>query len=80
MDEEILKQVKAIVGNSTCPSGCKCYRLKRDEVCRARSTDLNNLLECLEESPENCSFSVAFGGSYFCKCRTRIELAKILGE
>ena len=80
MNEEKLKQIKATLASSTCPIGCKCYRINKDEICSARRTELDNLLECLEEKPENCSFSVAFGGSYFCKCRTRIEIAKILNE
>ena len=80
MDEEKLKQIKAILASSTCPSSCKCYINKQDEICKARTTDLHNLLECLEDNPEDCTFSVAFGGSYFCKCSTRIEIAEILNE
>jgi len=80
MDEEKLKQIKKILETSSCPTNCKCYGANREEICRARQTDLDNLLECLEDHPEDCSFSIAFGGSYYCKCQTRIELAKILGE
>ena len=80
MDEKKLKQIKQILASSPCPTGCKCYINRQDELCSARTTDLNNLLECLEDNPEDCSFSVAFGGTYFCKCRTRIEIAKILNE
>ena len=80
MDEERLKEIKIIIDKSTCPNGCKCYNIKPDEICKARATDLENLLECLEDDPEQCTFSMAFGGTYFCKCQTRIELAKILDK
>ena len=80
MDEEELIRIKKTLENSTCPHGCKCYRLNPDEICKARATDLENLLECLEDDPEQCTFSMPFGGTYFCKCQTRIELAKILDK
>ena len=80
MDAAILKKVKQVLDKSSCPNGCKCYRIQPKEMCKARSMGINNLLECLEDEPGECSFSMAFGGSYFCKCQTRIELAKILGE
>ena len=80
MDEDRLKQIKAIIESSTCPVGCKCYKMNQEGICKVRKTDMENLLECMEEKPENCSFSVAFGGGYYCKCQTRIELAKIMGE
>jgi len=41
---------------------------------------IESLLECLEDNPEKCAFSIAFGGSYFCRCATRLEIAKLLGE
>ena len=80
MNEEELIKIKQASENSTCPHGCKCYKLKPDEICKARATDLENLLECIEDDPEQCTFSMAFGGTYFCKCQTRIELAKILDK
>ncbi len=80
MNEEALIKIKQALDNSICPHGCKCYRIKPDEICKARVTDLENLLECLEDEPEHCTFSMAFGGIYYCKCQVRIELAKILNE
>ncbi len=80
MDEEILKKVKFTIEKSTCPIGCRCYKVDPELICRARSTGLDNLLECLEDNPGDCTFSMSFGGSYFCKCSTRIELARLLAE
>ena len=80
MDEEKLKQIKFVLEKSTCPSDCKCYNIKPDQICKARTMGVNNLLECLEDEPDDCTFSITFGGSYFCKCQTRIDLAKLLGE
>ena len=80
MDEDKLKVFKKIIEKSTCPRGCKCHKIAPEELCKARQTDLGNLLERMEERPMDCPFSVPFGGSYFCKCQTRIELGKLLVE
>ena len=80
MIEETLIKINKALKKSTCPQGCKCYLLKPDEICKARGTDIENLLECLEEEPEHCTFSMPFGNTYFCKCQVRKELAKILNE
>lgn len=80
MDEDKLRRMKDIVKSSPCPEGCRCHKLRPEELCKARRTGLDVLLECLEEHPEDCDFAMPFGGSYYCKCETRKELARLLGE
>mgnify|MGYP006906714636 CR=1 FL=1 len=80
MDEERLRKLKAIMKTSPCPVGCRCHSARPEELCKARSMGIESLLECLEEEPGDCSFAFPFGGSHFCRCGTRKEIAKLLGE
>ena len=80
MDGPILERLKGLIKTSPCPVGCRCHRLNLEELCKARTMGVESLLECLEEDPEKCVFAFAFGGSYFCRCGTRKEIAKLLGE
>ncbi|MDD4307750.1 MAG: hypothetical protein PHU53_02955 [Thermoplasmata archaeon] len=80
MDEATLRKMEGIIRNSPCPVGCRCNNLKPEELCKARRAGLDVLLECLEPKPEECTFSMSFGGTYYCKCGTRMEIAKLLGE
>ena len=80
MDEEKLGSLKAIIQKSACPVGCRCHKLDPDILCKARRTALDSLLECLEEDPSECDFAMHFAGSYYCKCTTRKEIARLLGE
>ena len=80
MDEATLQKLKEIIKRSPCPAGCKCNNAVPEELCKAKRTSLGALVECLEEEPEKCSFSMSFGGTYYCKCGTRMEIASLLGE
>ena len=80
MDDETLLKLKNVIEESTCPRGCGCRNARLEDLCKARRAGLDTLLECLEDEPENCTFSMSFGGSYFCKCSTRMEIAKLLSE
>jgi len=80
MDEATLLKLNEIIKSSQCPRGCRCYKTQPEELCKAKRTGLDVLLECLEDEPENCTFALSFGGVYYCKCGTRMEIAKLLGE
>ena len=80
MNEEQREKIDKILKEITCPSGCRCSDAEPGDLCKARSFGVHSLLECLEDVPENCTFSVAFGGSYFCKCSARLKIAEVLEE
>ena len=79
MDQKTLEAIEKVIKTSPCPFGCRCYKTGPENLCKARRTGLDMLLECLEDEPGDCSFSFPFGGSYYCKCGTRMEIAKLLG-
>ncbi|MDO9537830.1 MAG: hypothetical protein Q7J68_05890 [Thermoplasmata archaeon] len=80
MDEVALEKLRDIIKKSPCPNGCRCYKTRPEELCKAQRTGLDVLLECLEEKSEECTFSLQFGRTYYCKCSTRLEIAKLMEE
>lgn len=80
MNEEQREKIDKILKEMTCPNGCECLGREPENLCKARSFGVHSLLECLEDVPKNCTFSVAFSGSYFCKCPARLKIAQILEE
>lgn len=80
MKEEQRKKIAKILREMQCSRGCKCLGREPEDLCKVKSFGVHSLLECLEDVPENCTFSVAFGGSYFCKCPARLKIAEILEE
>lgn len=80
VDEEKRKRVEKLLDERACVRGCKCYHVNFNDLCKARSFGIEALLECLEDDPKNCKFAFPFGGSHFCKCALRQEIARILEE
>ena len=78
MDEEKRERAEKLLTDRPCAKGCRCYNVRFEELCKARRYGIESLLECLEEDPMNCRFAFPFGGSNFCKCQLRLEIAKIL--
>jgi hypothetical protein len=71
MERDYEKEIKEIVGDLECPKDFRCYRSGFEIVCEARGIGLETLLECLEENPLECKFSMSFGYSYLCQCPLR---------
>jgi hypothetical protein len=57
------------------PQDCKCYK-PGFGVFKARDIGLESLVECLEEDPYTCPFSMSDGYSNYCKCRVCVHTAK----
>jgi hypothetical protein len=60
-----------------CPKGFKCYKSGFDNLCKAKDTGDGVFIECLEENPQDCPFSLRLS-SYFCKCPLRIYIIQNL--
>ena len=78
MDEGYKKEIEKIIGGMKCPKDFKCCKPGFDVVCKAKDIGLETFLECLEEDPRSCQFSVPFGEGYFCQCPLRVYIAKKL--
>jgi hypothetical protein len=76
MEQDIEKELQEIMGDATCPKDFKCYKSGFENLCKAQEVGLETFLECLEEHPMECTFSVRFGGLYYCRCPLRVYISK----
>jgi hypothetical protein len=78
MEQDLEKELKKIIGDLECPKGFKCCTEGLEKLCKAKKLGPDLLLECLEESPSACQFSLHFGDRYYCECPLRIYIAEKL--
>ncbi len=78
MEQLNMEKAKQILGDLKCGKGLKCVNSGLQGICKAKDIGLKSFLECLEENPYECPFSVSFGRSYFCQCPLRVYIAKKL--
>ena len=76
MTDDIDIEIEEIIGKMKCPNNFRCYKSGFKELCRARDIGIENYLECLENDPQDCQFSIVYGIYYFCKCPLRYYLAQ----
>ena len=70
------KELKEIIGGMKCPKDFKCYRSGFKNLCKAKDIGIESHLECLEDDPYECNFSISFGYSFVCRCPLRVYIAK----
>jgi hypothetical protein len=80
MKQEEMEKMEEIMGELKCQKDFRCYRSGLEDLCKARDIGLESHLECLEEAPYRCPFSVHFGRSYYCHCPLRVYIAKKLSR
>ena len=78
MQQDSDKQIEEIIGRMKCPNDFRCWESGFEALCKARDIGQESFLECLEENPQECKFSLSFGYSYFCQCPLRVYIAKEL--
>jgi hypothetical protein len=78
MEQDLEKKINEIIDAFECPKGFSCCTEGLEKLCEAEELGPDLLLECLEENPSACSFSLHFGDRYYCECPLRIYIAKKL--
>jgi hypothetical protein len=82
MDEKTKKELEEIIGEMKCPKDFRCYKSGLGVLCRAKEIGLETFLECLEENPRDCKFSIKVSASfpkiYLCQCPLRYYIFKKL--
>jgi hypothetical protein len=76
--QEQLQEIEKIARCMTCSKDFICYKSGFDKLGKARDFGMEEYIDCLEENPEECEFSLPFGEGYLCKCAVRIYIAKNL--
>jgi hypothetical protein len=80
MEERTRKTIEEIIAGMSCPKDFRCYRSNLSRLCKAKDIGLESFIECLEDKPGYCKFSIRYGYGYFCKCPVRLYIAKKLFE
>ncbi len=78
MEQDHQKELQELIGDLVCPKDFKCCTEGLEHLCKAREIGLETFLECLEEHPLECPFSVHFDDLYLCECPLRVYIAKEL--
>jgi hypothetical protein len=77
MDQDYKKEIEELVGE-TCSKDFKCYKLRADVSFPKKDDGSVLFLECMEENPVECKFSMSFGYSHLCQCPLRVFISKEL--
>ena len=80
MDEELRQEIDKIIAGMDCPKGFTCSQSRFERLCKARDFGLDEYVDCLEDDPAACYFSIPFGAGYLCHCPLRVYIAKKLGK
>jgi hypothetical protein len=78
MEQNHQKAIEEIIGQLDCSKDFKCYTSGFENLCKAQEVGLETFLECLEEDPYECPFSLSFAGMFLCECPLRVYIAKKL--
>ena len=76
MEQVYKTKIEDIIGKIKCSKDFKCYQLGFENLCRAKDIGIQSFLECLEEKPNKCNFSIRINSFYLCSCPLRIYIAK----
>ena len=79
MEQGLKKKLKELIGDLTCPKGFTCCTEGLENLCKARDVGLETFIECLEDDPYICAFSIRLSGLSYCKCPLRVYIAKTAG-
>lgn len=80
INEKHKSRIEELINEKKCPKDFECYRSGFENLCKAKDIGLKGVVECLEEDPHKCKFSICFGYSWFCSCAIRVYAAKELGK
>jgi hypothetical protein len=78
--EEQRGEMEKIASGINCPKEFACCKPGSENVCKTRDIGLEQYLECLDEDPQSCDFSLSFGTGYFCTCPVQLYIAKNLNK
>lgn len=78
LTQEQRQEMEKIASELNCSKDFVCYKSGLEKLCKARDFGMERYIDCLEENPEECEFSLPFGEGYFCRCVLRVYIAKNL--
>ena len=80
MDAQERQILEALKSHVACSKNFACVSSKFKNLCRAEYQLESDELECKEESPIRCNFSIRQGNRMICSCDLRIYIEKNLDK
>lgn len=68
--------LKRIIAGVKCQKDFICEKSGFKNLCKANHIKQGKYVECLDEKPKLCSFSLTFGDTFLCICPVRVHIAK----
>ena len=80
--EDVVRDMKVVgfMGDLKCPKDFQCYKTKYEKLCKTDYFGETNVLLCLEEEPQSCTFSLSYKERYYCQCPLRNYIAEEIGK
>lgn len=78
MDNNIKEEIEEIIGQMQCSKDFICAKDGFEHLCKAKDFGLEKYLDCLDESPMECTFALSFANGYLCQCPLRVYISKKL--
>ena len=80
MEQRHEQEIEKIISQIACPKDFTCYKERFHSLCKTKDVGLESYVQCLDDNPNRCTFSVRYGYSYYCRCPLRVYVAKNLGK
>jgi hypothetical protein len=80
MERELTQEIDRIMAGVHCPRGFACVESHFQRLSKVRDFGLPEYVDCLEDDPAACCYSIQFGAGYLCHCPLRVFIAKKLGR
>ncbi len=78
MGQAAKKEREGFLGSFSCQDNVVCCKSGFKAACKVKDIGVEGFVECLEEKPQLCPFSISFGYSNWCKCPVGVHRAKEL--
>ena len=78
MEHAHMQEIEKTINGLKLPGDCKWFKQGFGFSCKAKDIGLDSFVECLEKDSCWCPFSVSYGCSSYCKCPSRIYIAREL--
>ncbi len=76
MKQQVDSKLKRIMDGMRCPKDFICEKSGFKNLCKANYIEQGKCVECLDDKPRRCSFSLTFGDTFLCICPVRVHIAK----
>ena len=78
MEQAHLEEIERIIYGLRLPKNSEYYEPGVGFSCKAKDIGFDAYAECLEKGSYRCPFSLSYGCSSYCKCPSRIYIAREL--